>query len=153
VNAKTALIMVLLIVVLFAVAVVAGNTGDDGDSKDDSALVDGLGDLAGDPSAVPRENIGASCVDENDPDLLLVPGGLTGGCTLVVANDEGLRLVRLRALDPFSVSAPAPEGDLDADIDADIDANKETAVAVGEGETEIDLSCDASECRVRLVRG
>lgn len=151
-SPKAALVVLVVVLALFAGAVALGASRDDGTSEDDSSLLDRLGEVAGDPSAVARDDIAAGCVDDDDPDLLVFPGGLVGGCTLVVQNGGELRLVRLLALDAIGVSAPAPEGDLD--VDDGVAAGEEVRVAVGEGETEIDLSCGfAGECRVRLVAG
>ena len=151
-SPKVAGVLLVLLVVLFAVAVGVGVSGDEGSSADPGPLVERLGELAGDPSALAREAIAASCLDEDDPDLLVVPAVLGGlsGCTVVADNDDQLRLVRLLAEDPIRISAPAPEGDLEVDDDAA--AGESVGVAVGEGRTEIELSCGlASSCRVRLV--
>lgn len=147
-SVKLAVVVGVVLVVLFVGSVVQGARRDDGSSTDPNALLDRLGALAGDPSAVPRADVAAGCVDDDDPDLLTI----TGGCTVVVRNDSELRLLKLRALDPVRIEAPAPEGDLE--VGSEVDPGEEVAVAVGEGETEVDLDCVGgalAECRVRLV--
>jgi hypothetical protein len=153
VNPKVAVIVVALLVALFVLGVGAGLTGDDGDSKDDNALVDALGSAAGDTAAVAREDILAGCVDDADPDLLVVPGGLGASCTVVVRSDDQLRLARFVALDPVAVRAPAPEGDLTVKADpSPADENQGAfSVAVGEGDTEILFLCPVASCRVQVV--
>jgi hypothetical protein len=155
VNPKVAAVVVAVLFVLFVVGVGAGVTGDDGDSKDDNALVDALGSAAGDTAAVAREDIVAGCTDEDDPDLLVVPGGLGASCTVVVRSDDELRLARFVALDAVSVRAPAPDGDLTVKADPSPTDKDQGAfsVAVGEGDTEIVLLCPAASCRVQVVVG
>jgi hypothetical protein len=155
VNPKVAALVVALLVVLFVVGVGAGVTGDDGDSRDDSALVDAIASAAGDTAAVDRADILAGCTDEDDPDLLVVPGGLGASCTVVVRSDDQLRLARFVALDPVSVRAPAPEGDVTVEADPDPSDEDQGAfsVAVGEGDTEVLFLCSGTSCRVRVVTG
>jgi hypothetical protein len=147
-SVKIAILVGVVIVVLFAGSVVVGARQDDGSSTDSNGLVDRLGDIAGDPSAVARTDITAGCVSDDDPNLLV----MTGGCTVVVRSEGDLLLLRLLALNAIEVEAPAPDGDLE--VESEVDAGKEVAIAVSEGETEIDIDCVgglAAECRVRLV--
>jgi hypothetical protein len=147
-SVKIAILVGVVIVVLFVGSVVMGARQDDGSSTDSNGLVDRLGSVAGDPSAVARADVSAGCIDDEDPNLLV----MTGGCTVVVRSEGDLRLLRLLAIDAIEVEAPAPEGDLD--VESEVDAGKEVAVAVSEGETEIDIDCLGglvAECRVRLV--
>jgi len=147
-SVKIAVLVGVVIVVLFVGSVVMGARQDDGSSTDPNGLVDRLASVAGDPSAVARADVAAGCVDDEDPDLLV----MTGGCTVVVRNDGDLRLLRLLAIDAIEVEAPAPEGDLE--VESEVDAGQEVSVAVGEGVTEIDIDCvgiGLTECRARLV--
>jgi hypothetical protein len=147
-SVKVAVLVGVVIVVLFAGSVAVGARRDDGSSTDSNGLVDRLASLAGDPSAVTRADVAAGCVDDEDPDLLV----MSGGCTVVVRNDGDLRLLRLLALDAIELEAPAPEGDLE--VESEVGAGEEVSVAVGEGETEIDIDCigiGLTECRARRV--
>lgn len=154
-NPKVVAVVVAVLVALFVAGVGAGVTGDDGDSKDDNALVDALGSAAGDTAAVARDDIVAGCAADDDPDLLVVPGGLGASCTVVVTSDDQLRLARFVALDAVSVRAPAPEGDLTVEADPSPGDDQQGAfsVAVAEGETEILFLCPGASCRVQVVVG
>jgi transcription elongation GreA/GreB family factor len=148
VSVKVAILVGVVLVVLFVGSVMVGARRDDGSSTGSNGLVDRLASVAGDPSAVARADVVAGCVDDEDPDLLVV----TGGCTVVVRNESDLRLLRMLAVDAIEVEAPAPEGDLD--VESEVGAGEEVSVAVGEGETEIDIDCigiGLTECRARLV--
>ena len=150
-NLKVAVAIVAVLVALFVLGVGAGVYGDDGDSKDDNALVDALGSAAG-TAAVAREDIVPGCPDDDDPDLLVVPGGLGASCTVVVTNDDDFGWPG-SALDPVVVQAPAPEGDLTVEADpspADKDQGA-FSVAVGDGTTEILFLCPTTSCRVQVV--
>jgi hypothetical protein len=149
-NVKIAILVGVVLVVLFVGSVLVGARKDDGSSTDSNGIIDRLASVAGDPSAVARADVAADCVDDDDPDLLVI----TGGCTVAVRNDGDLRLLRLLAIDALEVEAPAPEGDLE--VESEVDAGEEVSVAVGEGVTEIDIDCigiGLTECRARLVAG
>lgn len=146
-SVKVAVVVGVVAVALFAGSLVLGAGQDRGSSTDENALVVRLEAAAGDPSAVRRDDVRADCVDEEDPNLLLI----TGGCTVVVRNDGDLRLLGIVALDAVTVEAPSPEGDLD--VEKVVAAQNEVRVAVGDGETEIRVTCRGilGECGARLV--
>jgi hypothetical protein len=147
-NVKLAAVVLALIVVLFVVALAVGGSQDEGSPTDRNSVIDRLGDAAGDPAALPLENLSAGCVSEDDPTLLL----FDGGCTIVAQNDDDLRVLRLQTDSPIEVEAPAPEGD--TDVEAEFDPGEEATVAIGEGEIEVELSCGAGfggGCSVRIV--
>lgn len=149
-SVKAAVVVGVVVVALFVAAVLVGGSRQRGGPAQTDGLVGRLGELVGDPAAVPRTAVSADCVDEADPDLLV----FAGGCAVVVRHDAGLGLVDLVALTPLSVRAPAPEGDLV--VDDDLAAGEDVRVAVGEGETRIDLRCGAGLgglCRARLAAG
>ena len=146
-SIKVAVVLLVVVAALFATAIVVGAKQDDSSANDENALVNGLGERVGDPSAVPRADVTAGCVDEDDPDLLV----FTGGCTVVVQSGEPLRLLGILALSDLDVEAPAPDQD-DLEVEAEVAAGDTVRVAVAEGTTEIDLSCGLlAECQARLV--
>ena len=149
-SVKAAVVLLVVLVALFVATLALGASQEQGSPTDKNALVDRLGEIAGDPSAVPREDVDAGCIDDDDPNLLSFPGGaLAGGCVVVVSSDDELKLLRLEALNPIRVRAPAPDGDVE--VEDEVAAGTEVRVAVGEGVTEIDLTCLAAQCQVRLV--
>lgn len=145
-----AVVVLVVIVALFVAAVLVGSSGETGSAaeEDENSVVDRLADVAGDPAAVPLEDVTAGCASDGDPTLLV----FGGGCTIVVRSDDELRVLRLQTDSPIEVVAPAPDGDVE--VEAEIDPGKEAVVAVGEGVTEVELSCRAGlgdDCRVRMV--
>lgn len=147
-NIKVAAVVLGLIVVLFVVALAVGGSQEEGSPNDRNSIIDRLGDAAGDPAAIPLENLTIDCASADDPTLLV----FVGGCTIRARNDDDLRVLRLQTDSPLVINAPAPEGD--TDVEAELDAGDETSVAIGEGEIEVDLSCGAGfggECLVRIV--
>lgn len=149
-SVKVAAVVGVVIVALFVSFLALGNSKEQGDVTDGNGLVEQLAGLAGDRGAVPRSAVTAGCPGADDPNLL----AFIGECTIVVRNQGELRLLRLVALSPIRIEAPAPEGELQ--VRADVGANEEAQVAVGEGETRVDLACRARlavECRARLDAG
>lgn len=147
-NVKVAVVVLLVIAVLFVGALAVGCSQNNGSPEDRNGIINQLGEAAGDPAAVPLENLTTDCTGPDDPRLLV----FTIGCTIVARNDNDLRVLRLQPDARVVVSAPAPEAD--TDVDAAIKPNRKATVAIGEGETQIGLSCRAgfaAECRVRIL--
>jgi hypothetical protein len=154
VSARNAAIVGALLVAVFVVVVALGQGRDEGSGLETNALIERLAELAGDPASVPLDQIEAACRDEEDPTLLVVGIGLVPTCTVTIVRDERIGILRLEALEPVAIRAPAPEGDVVVRSEAapgDDDSGRVT-VAVGEGETAVVLRClGAGACRVRIA--
>lgn len=152
-GTKVVVAVLVAVVVLYVVAVSVGARDRDGDAgADQKGVLGALLDRFEDQNEVPPGELDAPCLQ---PDGLLV---VNTECGLVVAgSDERLRTVRLTALSPVTVSAPAPdpEGgesrtvtDRIAPDAAEPDKAKLT-VAVGSAGAVITLRCFPS-CQLRL---
>jgi len=149
-SLKVAIIILVVVVALFVAVLVAGGTQDGNGSagSDSNRVLDRLTEAAGDPASVQPEDVEADCFSDDDPALLT----FTGGCTLTVTNDSGIKVLRLVTDQPVRISAPAPEGD--TTVDADTDPGEVESVAVGDGETAIALGCGfGATCNARIVSG
>lgn len=151
-NVKVGIIILVVVAVLFVGALVAGGTHDgNGSAKSDrNGVLDRLTEAAGDPASVKPEDVRADCLSEDDPTLLT----FTGGCTVTVTNDSGIKVLKLVSDQPVTISAPAPRGD--STVEADVDPGDEQSVAVGDGDTEVGIACRAGinvPCNVRIVTG
>ncbi|KAB1932278.1 hypothetical protein F8271_25505 [Micromonospora sp. ALFpr18c] len=130
-------VLAVLLVALFVVAVsVPGQ--DRGDPGARHGLVDRLGALGGERSAVDPGTVSADCADETGRLVF------TGSCVLRVADPGGLRTLVLRSPARFRVTAPAP-GDADLTIRDDVEPASDgtgavAKVAVDEA-TEVAVTC------------
>ncbi|PWR05189.1 hypothetical protein DKT68_28205 [Micromonospora acroterricola] len=130
-------LLAVLLVGLFVVAVGAGRD-DRGDPGARHGLIERLGALGGERSAVDPASVSADCADG--------PGRLvfSGSCVLRVADPGGLRTLVLRSAARFTVVAPAP-GDADFTIRDEVDPAPDgtgavAKVAVDEA-TEVAVTC------------
>ncbi|RQX20180.1 hypothetical protein DDE19_01795 [Micromonospora ureilytica] len=127
----------VLLVALFVVAVGAGRD-DRGDPGGRNGLVDRLGALGGERSAVDPATVSADCADGT--------GRLefTGSCAVRVADPGGLRTLVLRSAARFTVVAPAP-GDADLTIRDEVEPAADGTGAVAkiavDQATEVGLLC------------
>ncbi|GAB3936471.1 hypothetical protein [Micromonospora vulcania] len=130
-------LLAVLLVALFVVAVSAGRD-DPGDPGAKHGLIERLGALGGERSAVDPATVSADCAEE--PDRLV----FSGTCVLRVADPGGLRTLVLRSAARFTVTAPAP-GDADLTIRDEVEPASDgtgavAKVAVDEA-TEIAVTC------------
>ncbi|MFC3502639.1 hypothetical protein ACFOOK_16900 [Micromonospora krabiensis] len=127
----------VLLVALFVVAVGAGRD-DRGDPAGRSGLVDRLGGLGGERSAVDAATVTADC-GADSARLVFV-----GGCVLHVADPDGLRTLVLRSAGPFTVAAPAP-GDAEFTVRDDVQPADDGTGAVArvavDRATDVVLTC------------
>ncbi|WP_327035884.1 hypothetical protein [Micromonospora ureilytica] len=127
----------VLLVALFVVAVGAGRD-DRGDPGGRHGLVDRLGALGGERSAVDPATVSADCADE--------AGRLefSGSCAVRVADPGGLRTLVLRSAARFTVVARAP-GDADLTIRDEVEPAADGTGAVAkiavDQATEVGLVC------------
>ncbi|MBG6065486.1 hypothetical protein [Micromonospora ureilytica] len=127
----------VLLVALFVVAVGAGRD-DRGDPGGRHGLVDRLGALGGERSAVDPATVSADCADG--------AGRLefTGSCAVRVADPGGLRTLVLRSAARFTVVAPA-RGDADLTIRDEVEPAADGTGAVAkiavDQATDVGLVC------------
>jgi hypothetical protein len=149
-SLKLGIVILVVAAALFVAALVAGGTQDGNGSadRDRNGVLDRLIEAAGDPASVEPSDVAAGCFSDDDPARLV----FTGGCTLTVTNESGIKVLRLVTDQPVRITAPAPEGD--TTVDAESDPGEEESVAVGDGETEIGLGCGfGATCTARIVTG
>lgn len=141
-SQKALVVAVVVVLVLFAIAVVNQRRAGDGDvAERPDGLVGALGKLLGRPAAVERADLSAACL-QADGRLVF-----RGSCTVRVApSDERLRTLRLRAQAATTVVSPAPEGDVV--VRTEVDAGGEVPFAVGRDGADVELTCGARTCVV-----
>ncbi|MET8348425.1 MULTISPECIES: hypothetical protein [unclassified Micromonospora] len=130
----------LLAVLLVALFVGAVGTGRDdrGDPGARHGLVDRLGALGGERSAVDPATVSADCAEQTGRLVF------SGSCLVRVADPGGLRTLVLRSAQPFTVVASAP-GDADLTIRDEVEPASDgtgavAKVAVDEA-TEVAVIC------------
>ncbi|MFF4874606.1 hypothetical protein [Micromonospora sp. NPDC000668] len=130
-------LLAVLLVALFVVAVGAGRD-DQGDPGARHGLVERLGALGAERSAVDPATVSADCADETG---VLV---FSGSCVLRVADPGGLRTLVLRSGARFTVVAPAP-GDAELTIRDEVEPAADGTGAVAkvavDQATEVAVTC------------
>jgi hypothetical protein len=131
-----AMIVILVVItgIFIAVLVVGGTQDGKGDAGTErNGIVDRIESAA--TIKLDQVDIPDNC-DTDDPTLLAV----VGTCQLTVHNDsKSVKVLRLTATPPVTITAPAPRGD--NVVTADTKPGETTKVAVGEGDTVVSLSC------------
>jgi hypothetical protein len=135
-----AMIVILVVItgIFIAVLVVGGTQDGKGDAGTErNGIVDRIESAAGGAATIKLDQVDIpdNC-DTDDPTLLAV----VGTCQLTVHNDsKSVKVLRLTATPPVTITAPAPRGD--NVVTADTKPGETTKVAVGEGDTVVSLSC------------
>jgi hypothetical protein len=148
--------LAVVLVVLFVVAVGVGRGRDEGDPKKPPGIVELLGRLGRQQSAVDPNTVTADCQVDGKPATFT----FTGSCTLTVADPGGMKLLTLRSSKQFTVEAPAPGG-AGVRVKDTVDPSPTPGglpqaivqVAV-DTSTQIELRCPfGTECTVVATRG
>jgi hypothetical protein len=136
-------VVAVALVVLFVVAVGAGNPGK-GNATGHHGFVDWLSRLGGKRAAVPVQLVTAPQCKQPDNTL-----HVTNSCTLHVADPSSLKLLVLRSTTRFKVTAPGPgRTDFTAEDTVKVGTNgiAEARIAVDK-ESNIVVSCvDSAAC-------